>query len=196
MGVHEVVAFRVVLDFFEGLTCVLGQNFVQVAFGREDALGVNFDIRGLALESAKNLVDHDFRVWKDKALALGATGEQHGSHGGGHADADRGDSRLDQLHRIVDGEARGHGATGGVDVEFDVFLLVLAFQEEELGDDDVGDVIVDFRAKHDDTVLEETRVNIVSAFSLRGFLDYRWDEVVLHGSKVSRQDLAVKWIEC
>jgi hypothetical protein len=31
---------------------------------------------------------------------------------------------------------------------------------------------------------------------LRGFLDHRRDEVVLHGSKVSRQDLAVKWIEC
>ena len=175
---------------------MLGENFVQVGLGLENAFRVDFDIRCLALESAENLVDHDFRIREDESLTFGSAGEEDGAHGGGHADTDRRDSRFDQLHRVVDGEAGCDRAAGGIDVEFDVLLFVLAFQEEKLGDDNVGDVVVDFRAEHDDAVLEEARVNVVSAFSLRGFLDHRRDEVVLHGSKVSRQDLAVKWIEC
>jgi hypothetical protein len=40
---------------------------------------------------------------------------------------------LDVLHRVVDGQTGRDAAAGAVDVEVDVFLRVLGFEEEELG---------------------------------------------------------------
>ena len=42
----------------------------------QDFLGVDGDIRGLALKAAQRLVDHHARVGKGKTLALGAGAEQ------------------------------------------------------------------------------------------------------------------------
>lgn len=54
------------------------------------------------------------------------------------------------MHCVVDGEAGGDGAAGGVDVEVDGFSRVVGFEEEELGDDGGGDEFVDFAVEADD----------------------------------------------
>ena len=60
---------------------------------------------------------------------------------------------------------------GRVDVEVDVLLRVLGLEEQQLGDDQVGDVVVDRRAEEDDAVLEQARVDVVGALAAAGLLD-------------------------
>src|SRR5262249_34141116 len=62
-------------------------------------------------------------------------------------------------------------AARGVDVEGDVLLRVLGFEEEHLGDDEVGDRVVDRLAEEDDVVLQEARVDVVRALSPSRLLD-------------------------
>jgi hypothetical protein len=59
---------------------------------------------------------------------------------------------LDELHGVVDGQARGDGAAGRVDVERDVLFRVLALQKQHLGNDEIGHLVVNGRAKKDDVV--------------------------------------------
>jgi len=59
------------------------------------------------------------------------------------ADASGGDGGGDVGHCVVDGEASGDGAAGGVDVEVYGFFGGVGFEEEELGDDGGGDCFVD-----------------------------------------------------
>jgi hypothetical protein len=58
------------------------------------------------------------------------------------------------LHRIVDRQSRGHHAARRIDVHINVLIGVFRRQEEELGDDDVGDVIIDRGANKDNPVLK------------------------------------------
>ena len=78
------------------------------------------------------------RVRQGEALALGAGGEKHRAHAGGHADAVGVHVAGEELHRVVDREAGGDGAAGAVDVNVDVLLRVLHLEEEELGDDELA----------------------------------------------------------
>ena len=71
------------------LAGVLGQDLVQALAQVQDFLGVDLDVRGLALEAAHRLVDHDARVGQAEALALGARGQQQRAHAGRLADAQR-----------------------------------------------------------------------------------------------------------
>ena len=89
------------------------------------------------------LVDHDRRVRQREALVLGAAAEQHRAHEAAMPDAGRRDVRLDQLHRVVDRQARRSRSRRAVDVHRDVLVRVLAGQEQELRDDQVRDLIVD-----------------------------------------------------
>jgi hypothetical protein len=43
---------------------------------------------------------------------------------------------------------------------------------EELGDDEVRDLIVDRRAEEDDSLVEQTRVDVERALAARGLLDH------------------------
>lgn len=58
-------------------------------------------------------MDHDARVGERVAHAWGAGSEQQGAHAGGLAHAPRANGVQDVLHRVVDGQARGHHATCG-----------------------------------------------------------------------------------
>ena len=75
------------------------------------------------------------------------------------------------LHRVVDRETRRDAAARRVDVDVDVPLGIVRLQKEELGDHDVGDVIVDRRAKENDPVHQKPGENIVGALSAAGALD-------------------------
>ena len=93
-------------------------------------------------------------------LALGAGGQEQRAHAGALADAVGGDVAGDPLHRVVDRHAGGDAAAGAVDVQVDVGLGVLVGQDQHLGDDQVGHVVVDGRAQDDDAVLEQAGVDI------------------------------------
>jgi hypothetical protein len=93
----------------------------RMAFSRsrivEDLARVDLDVRRLTLEAAERLMDHHPRMRQAETLALGARREQHRAHAGRLADADRADVRLDELHGVVDRQARGDRAARRVDVE-------------------------------------------------------------------------------
>src|SRR3954451_418817 len=88
-GRHEVVALRVGADLGVVLLGVLGDDLVQALTDVDDLLGVDLDIRRLALEAGRHLVDENLGVGQRHALALGATGEQQRAHAHRDADADR-----------------------------------------------------------------------------------------------------------
>ena len=62
---------------------------------------------------------------------------------------------MDMLHDVVDGHAGiGHTA-GGVDVEGDVAFRILGVEVEDLGHQEVGDLVVDLLTEEDDPLLEQ-----------------------------------------
>jgi hypothetical protein len=52
---------------------------------------------------------------------------------------------------------------------------IFALKEQQLRDDQVRDVIVDRRSDKNDPILEQARINIVSALPLTAFLDNHRD---------------------
>jgi hypothetical protein len=69
--------------------------------------------------------------------------------------------------------ARDHAART-IDVEHDLFVGILALEEEKLSDDDIRDVVVDLSPKEDDPVLQEPTEDVPVAFAaVRRFDDRR-----------------------
>ena len=87
------------------------------------------------------------------------------------SETDRGDVRLDVLHRVVDREQPGDVATRRVDVDVDVLIGVLVLEEQELRVHQVGNVVVDVGAQEDDAVLEQARVDVVGTLASVRLLD-------------------------
>src|SRR5690606_34641005 len=102
---HEVVAIGVPFDALEGLAGVMLEDLVDALLGPQDLLGVDLDVRGLPLEPAERLVDHDPGVRKGVALAGRTSGQEQRRHGGRLPHADGRDRRLHVLHRAVDGHS-------------------------------------------------------------------------------------------
>ena len=69
-------------------------------------------------------------------------------------------ARLDVLHRVVDREQRRDDAAGRVDVQADVLVGVLGLEVQQLGHDQVADVVVDRRAQEHDALLEQAGVDV------------------------------------
>ena len=140
------------------------------------SLRVDLDVGRLALEAAGDLVDQDLRVRQRHPLALGAAGQQQRAHAHRDADADRLHVGLDVLHRVVDREPRVHRPAGRVDVHRDVLVGVLGLEVDQLGDDEVGDVLGDRGAEEDDPLVEQPRVDVEGALAARGLLDHHRDQ--------------------
>lgn len=117
-------------------------------------------------------MDHDAGVGQGAALAGGTRSEEEGAHGGGLADAEGADGGADVLHGVVDGEAGGDDAAGGIDVHVDGLGGVLGFEEEELGNDDGGGVVGDGAVDADYPLLEEAGEDVVGALAAGGVFDY------------------------
>src|SRR5690554_6975449 len=66
---------------------MMGQQAVQGVADFQDFAGVDFDISSLPLIATQWLVDHDTGMRQAGTLALGATGEQKGTHAGRLANA-------------------------------------------------------------------------------------------------------------
>src|SRR3954452_21123817 len=181
-GTHKVVAFGVSGYLFELLLGALGKDLVEAAAHVDDLLGVDLDIRRLPLEARGDLVDEDLGVGQRHALAVSAAGQEQGAHRHRDAYADRLDLRLDELHRVVDREARVHGTARRVDVDRDVLVRVLGLEVKELRDDEVGDLVGDRRSEEHDSLVEQTGVDVECALSARSLLDDHGDKGA-HGSR-------------
>ena len=158
-----------------------------------DLLGLDLDVGRLAAGAAERLVDHDARV----RAARGA-GPWRPPRGAPRPSTRpcRGTScvtgRADVLHGVVDREAARHHAAGAVDVEHDLLVGILALQEEKLGDDDVGDVVVDLGAEEDDAVLEQAAEDVpVALAAVRRLDDRRVRDEVLASLEASDRLRAV-----
>src|SRR5207247_2528423 len=81
-SLDELFDFRV-----EVLATSLARNLVDPVFQAKDFLRLYADVRSLALYAAPRLMNHDARVGQRVAFALGAGGQQHGTHAGRLADA-------------------------------------------------------------------------------------------------------------
>ena len=116
------------------------------------------------------------RVGQGKALALGAGQQQKRAHPGRLADADGLHLVLDELHGVVDGQARGDGAAGRVDVKMHVLLRVFAGEKEHLRHDQVGHLVVDGRAQKDNVVAQQTGVDVVGALAPARLLNHHGNQ--------------------
>ena len=117
-------------------------------------------------------MDQDLRVRERIALALRAAGKEEGAHAGSHADTDRGDIALDELHGVIDGKPCGDGSSRAVDVELDILIRILSLEEEELRDNKFCGLVCDLAAQHDDPLLQETGKDVVGALTGTGLLNH------------------------
>ena len=111
-----MIAVRVAHNILHRLPGMGGEDFVELLLEAEDFLAGDLDIARLAFRATPGLVDHDAGVGQGETMPLLARGEQHRAHRRRLADAVRVDGTGDELHRVVDGEARRDAAARRVDV--------------------------------------------------------------------------------
>ena len=122
-------------------------------------------------EAAPQLVDQDLGVRERHPFTLGAGGEQQRTQGHCDTDPDCRDLGFDELHRVVDRQAGVDRAARTVDVDRDVLARVVGLEMEQLGHDQVGDLVVDRRAQEDDPLAEQMRVDVGGPLPARVLLD-------------------------
>ena len=171
-GGHEIVSFRVPGNSFQRLSAVFGKDAVQFFPKTQDFTGMDFDFRSLSLYAAQGLVNHNVGMGQCIALASGTGGQKHRCHAGAGADADGRYIGADILHGIVNGQPCGYHAAGAVDVKMDILGRIFCFQEEELGNDDIGHVVFNLAVQEYDAVLQKAGVNVIGPFSLCCLLNY------------------------
>ena len=119
--------------FLERLAGILRENPIEPLTELDNLLRGYFNIGRLALGAAVRLMDHHFGIRERETLTLLARGEKNRRAGGRHADADGRDRGLYMIHGVNHRERRGDRAARGVDIERDILLLVLRFQERGAG---------------------------------------------------------------
>ena len=120
-------------------------------------------------------MDHNPGVGQSKALALCARTEQQGAHARCHAHADRGHIGLNVLHGVIDGQSRIDYPTWAVYIQVDIFIRILGFQEQKLGNDQVGHMVIDGASQEDDAILEEPGVNVKGPLPTIRLFNNHWD---------------------
>ena len=104
-------------------------------------------------------------------------------------DAHRADARPDILHRVVDRHARRDDAARRVDVHEDVLLRVLRLEEQQLGGDHRGHMVLDSAGHEDDPLAQQARINVEAALAAVGLLDDDGNEP---GLRMAVKPLAVR----
>ena len=88
--------------------------------------------------------------------------------------------RPDKLHGVVDGETCGDRAAGRVDVEMDVLVRVFRLEKQQLGDDQVGHVILNRAHAENHSLLEQPGIDVVGALTACAlFDDHRHEAEIL-----------------
>src|SRR5713226_4908309 len=134
---------------------------------------MEIDVSGLSSEPGHPwLMDEDSRVGKSEALFGCAAGEEQRGDGGRLANAGGDDVGLDELHGVVNGEARRDGATRRIDVELNVLFRIFSLKKQHLRGGQIGNVVINRRANKNDVFLEEPGVNVVGALTAAGLFDH------------------------
>ena len=152
-----------------------------------DFAGGDEDVAGLALGAAQRLMDQHAGMRQRAALAGRAGAQEHRAHGRRHAGAHRRHVGLDDLHRVIDGEARGHLSARGIQVQGDVRVGIARSQEQELGHHDVRDVVVDGNAQEDDAVHHQATEHVHLGDVQLALLGNRRVDVGVEGRRVAGQ---------
>ena len=63
-----------------------------------------------------------------------------------------------------------------VDVDEDVIVGIFRFEEQQLGHDQVGHVVLDLADQEDHPLLQQTGVDVVGTFAASGLLDHHRHE--------------------
>ena len=122
---------------------MFGHDLIEPLTDFQDFSGVNVDFSGLSMKSSHGLVNHDPRIRQGESLAFGSGSEQKRSHASSLAQTDGVDWRFHILHGVVDAQSCRDASPGRIDVEIDILFRVLRFEEQQLGDDQVGEDVVD-----------------------------------------------------
>ena len=117
------------------------------------------------------LVQDDLAMRQGQPLALRAPDQDQGGRARRHPGAQGADGRMDIAHGVVDRESRRERATRTVDVDADLFVGILAVEEQQLRDHQVGEVVIDLAAKKDNPVSQQARIDVVGALTTGGGLD-------------------------
>src|ERR1019366_6466716 len=134
-----------------------GNAFGQHVLGITNLFGLDRDVRRLTLHAAHGgLVHQDTAVGQREPFARGSRAQQELTHGGGDAQTDGSDVAVDVLHRVVNRESAEDNAAGRVDVQADVPVPVLRFEQQEFSADPVGGVLVHFGAQEDNALTDES----------------------------------------
>jgi len=112
------------------------------------------------------LVDQYAGIRQGKALLRRTPGEKHGGDGCSLAHAGGDHVRLDELHRVIDGEAGGDRAAWRIDVQLNVFFSgSSACRKSILRGGQIGNVVINRCADKDDVLFQEARIDVVSALA-------------------------------
>jgi len=84
---------------------------------------------------------------------------------------------IDELHRVVNREARRHNSAWRIDVQVDVLVSVFRLEVEQLCHDKIGHLILNRPDNKNESVLEKPRIDIVGAFAPRRLLNDHWYEI-------------------
>jgi len=135
---------RILVNFLDGLTRVAGENFQCSGLIGNHFLGADLDIGRLPLGTRAGLVEHDSGMGEAGPIALGASGEDHGSGAHGLPYTDGVDWGLDVAEGVADSEGFSFvadripvvpGGTRRVDVEENGLFGIVKLQIEQLSDD-------------------------------------------------------------
>ena len=118
-----------------------------------------------------------------KAFSLRTGGEQKSPHAGRHSHADRGNITFDILHGIINRHSSRHGTSGAVNVKADILCRILPLQIKKLRHHQTGGNIVDLVRQHNNSVIQQTGINIVGTFPTVGlFNDIRDQAAHIHSA--------------
>ncbi len=96
-----------------------------------------------------------------EAFAFFACCQQECSHGGRLSDTDCRNRSLDVAHGVKDRHAGRDNTAGRVDVQMDILVRIFGFQEQQLGDDQVGNVIINAATQKNNPFFEQAGIDVI-----------------------------------
>ena len=183
-------------DLLRRTTSVLREDLLEQEPHACHLVGLEDEVGDRAPALRRGLVEHHPSVREDRAAAGAPPASSTAAVHAAWPDTDGLDRRAYELHGVVDGEHRRDRSTRGVDVQADGELGVLRGQVEQLGDDRVGDAVVDLGAEVDDALGQQPGVEVEGALAPRSLLDDVGDRVGAHRAAarpMARACVGVTW---
>ena len=78
---------------------------------------------------------------------------------------------IQTVHGIIHRHAGSNNTSGGINVKIDILVRIFGFEKQKLGDQEIGNLIVDGGSQKDDPILQEPGVNIISPLPPAALLD-------------------------